>query len=544
MKGFTGSLKVTFSLLIAAILCLMAYSYYYRSSTSLVPSNNQGPNLNHTLIYNAPQEDESRDHERVEDNSLLRIDRELHTDIEETDEDTPFYAEEESIRESTEENANKTEDAELEYDFSEETSPQSDEDTDKEEEFSSEGYLIVSRLYEQLTMASGNLLQLQCWAGHLSNLKVVKPFMRDSFMRTPLNESKQLNMLKMEDIFDMEDWDQYTSGEGYSPLVEWEEFVKSAPRKLIVIQTKYPTYSYVKAIRKKGLLFPHPPTQQKLYAEGCMFNFLNGREMLLFQSKGFVVVRQVCLNFWTGDELSMEDLKDHILGEFKNDNVSIFLNEWRGLGENQRFMVKENICQEKYSFKERTKPSARIIQDADLYVQQYLGGGNSSYLAIMARYEMTGWTQHMKTGNHQHAIIPKCLQLTYQELEVAKSVTKMSQVFLSTDIGIYGSKSFRNKNYYGHLSDIEEFVERVTHMRVNDWERTFESVAHSQDSGYIAMLQLVLVTKAKCVLFVGGGTFQRHALHLYQELHPREEDRCVKIVEKCTSLSRPLDSVY
>ena len=541
MKGFTGSLKVTFSLLIAAILSLMAYSYYYRSSTSLVPSNNQGPNLNHTLIYNAPQEDESHDHERVEDNSLLRIDRELHTDIEETDEDTPFYAEEESIRESTEEN---TEDAELEYDFSEETSPQSDEDTDTEEEFSSEGYLIVSRLYEQLTMASGNLLQLQCWAGHLSNLKVVKPFMRDSFMRTPLNESKQLNMLKMEDIFDMEDWDQYTSGEGYSPLVEWEEFLKSAPRKLIVIQTKYPTISYVKAVRKKGLLFPHPPTQQKLYAEGCMFNFLNGREMLLFQSKGFVVVRQVCLNFWTGDELSMKQLKDHILGEFKNDSVSIFLNEWRGLGENQRFMVKENICQEKYSFKERTKPSARIIQDADLYVQQYLGGGNSSYLAVMARYEMTGWTQHMKTGNHQHAIIPKCLQLTYQELEVAKSVTKMSQVFLSTDIGIYGSKSFRNKNYYGHLSDIEEFVEKVTHLRVNDWERTFESVAHTQDSGYIAMLQLVLVTKAKCVLFVGGGTFQRHALHLYQELHPREEDRCVKIVEKCTSLSRPLDSVY
>ncbi len=121
-----------------------------------------------------------------------------------------------------------------------------------------------------------------------------------------------------------------------------------------------------------------------------------------------------------------------------------------------------------------------------------------------------------------------------------KSVKHIPQVFLSIDIGKYGSDSFKKKNYFGHLSDMEAFVEKLQGMKLGEWETTFESVTHSKDSGYIAMLQLVLVTKADCIVFVGGGTFQRHALHMYQELHPNESDRCVRIVEKCTSPYRPV----
>ena len=73
---------------------------------------------------------------------------------------------------------------------------------------------------------------------------------------------------------------------------------------------------------------------------------------------------------------------------------------------------------------------------------------------------------------------------------------------------------------------------------MHEWEKTFERVAHSTDSGYIAMLQQVIVTRAKCILFVGGGTFQRHAYNLYRQLNP--ENQCVRILEKCTSPYRPI----
>ena len=410
------------------------------------------------------------------------------------------------------------------------------------------GYIVVLNIYEQQTMASGNLLQFQCWAKFL-NLVVVKPFMQDSSLETPLDETNQARKLRMEDTFDMQNWNQYAQDAGYAPLVEWEEFVKSAPRKLIVVQTRFPTLTRVRAIRDQGYPFPHPPTSERLYAQGCKFKLLQSKGMHLLKKKGFVVVRTVCLNFRSGDELSLKQLQEHILDKYKDDKLSIVIDEWRGLGENQRMPIQEKICLEENNYKEHTKPSARIVRDTEAYIKRYLqhsdtGGSNTSnYIAVMARYEMTGLTKRVDDKYDQFAIIPYCLQATYQRMEEMKIKTNMSKVFLSMDIGKYGSDSFRNKKYFGHLKSMEDFVGKVYQggFTVRDWERTFESITHTQDSGYIAMLQLVMVTRAKCILFVGGGTFQRHALHLYQDLHPDPDDRCVTIIERCTSPYRPVE---
>ena len=42
----------------------------------------------------------------------------------------------------------------------------------------------------------------------------------------------------------------------------------------------------------------------------------------------------------------------------------------------------------------------------------------------------------------------------------------------------------------------------------------------------------VLSVHAKCIIFVGGGTFQRHAKFLYEKLHPKE--KCVYILKECS----------
>lgn len=410
------------------------------------------------------------------------------------------------------------------------------------------GYIVVLSIYEQQTMASGNLLQLQCWANFL-NLAVVKPFMQSSSLETPLDTIKQNTKLRMEDTFDMQKWNQYTSDVGYAPLVEWEEFIKFAPRKLIVVHIKYPTLTQVKAIKEKGLPFPHPPTEERLYAQDCKFKFSQSKGMASLQRKGFVIVRKVCLNFLTGDKLPLKQLQEHIFSEYKDDQVSLIINEWRGLGESQRVLIQEEMCLEEKAYREHTTPSAKIFRDSERYINQYLqqfstetGDSQTLYIAVMARYEMTGLTKRLNNQDDPHAIIPVCLEETLRSLENMKASTKIPSVFLSMDVGRYGSESFQNKHYFGHLKDMEEFVGKVYNgkMTIRDWEKTFETISHTQDSGYIGMLQLVLVTKAKCILFVGGGTFQRHALHLYQDLHPDPKDRCVRIIDKCTSPYRPV----
>ena len=401
------------------------------------------------------------------------------------------------------------------------------------------GYVAVLKIYEQQTMATGNLLQLQCWANSL-NLAVVKPFMVNSCLRIVLDESKLALMMKLDDTLDIGSWNEHAAENGYAPLADWNQFINHAPRKVILVQLRYPLLSTVKAIRAKGIPFPHPPKGDQ-YKIGCSHKFLGAKSMDFLRSKGFTVVRRVCFNFIRGDELPLTQFHKDILGDSDPSKVTIIMNEWRGLGENQRVLIQEKICREKHSFREQVKPSQKLVTTTERYVKDYLGG--NEYLAVIARFEMTGLTQRVyEGGNDSHAIIPFCLQLTLDKWHGFKRDTGLNTTFLSIDIGKYGSVSFERKKYYGHLPEMMRFVTQIYggKMAVHEWERTFEAVAQTTDSGYIAMLQQTIVTRAKCILFVGGGTFQRHAYNLYRQLHPNPEDQCVRILEKCTSPYRPI----
>ena len=401
------------------------------------------------------------------------------------------------------------------------------------------GYVAVLKIYEQQTMATGNLLQLQCWANSL-NLAVVKPFMVNSCLRIVLDESKLALMMKLDDTLDIGSWNEHAAENGYAPLADWNEFINHASRKVILVQLRYPLLSTVKAIRAKGIPFPHPPKGDQ-YKIGCSHKFLGAKSMDFLRSKGFTVVRRVCFNFIRGDELPLTQFHKDILGDSDPSKVTIIMNEWRGLGENQRVLIQEKICREKHSFREQVKPSQKLVTTTERYVKDYLGG--NEYLAVIARFEMTGLTQRVyEGGNDSHAIIPFCLQLTLDKWHGFKRDTGLNTTFLSIDIGKYGSVSFERKKYYGHLPEMMRFVTQIYggKMAVHEWERTFEAVAQTTDSGYIAMLQQTIVTRAKCILFVGGGTFQRHAYNLYRQLHPNPEDQCVRILEKCTSPYRPI----
>lgn len=414
------------------------------------------------------------------------------------------------------------------------------------------GFVVALKIYEQQTMASGNLMQLQCWAKYL-NLAVVKPFMKDSFLSTPMDDTKHYTMLTLDDTFDMDDWSQHTAKLGYAPLVNWHHFVQNAPRDVIVVQIKYPTLTHVKAVRSQGLPFPHPPTGEE-YKEGCRFKLLSssGKLGTALRDKSFRVVRKVCFNFLTGDNLSLKQFHSDILGEYHPGNVTIIFDEWRGIKENQRILLQDDLCQEEHPYREFLKPSQRLLRDAEAYAKRFLtqdstmavsnNGSSPEYLAIIARYEMTGLTRSIKRGNDSHAIIPYCLQLTLQTVEWMQWKSGLRNNFLSIDIGKYGSHSFVLKNYFNHLADMESFVRQVYRgkLDIHEWERTFEAVAHTTDSGYIAMLQEVLVARAKCIIFVGGGSFQRHAFNLYTELHPDKDERCYRVIEKCTTPYRPI----
>lgn len=403
------------------------------------------------------------------------------------------------------------------------------------------GYVLTLKVYEQQTMASGNLIQLQCWARSL-NLSVVKPFVKDSVMTLTFDKSKIPQMLRLDDAFDMEEWNHYAEEKDYAPLVDLSQFLKEAPRKVIVVQLKHPALTTVKKIQHDHP-FPHPPEGDE-YKRGCKENFLKSTkstDYMYLRSKGFQVVRRVCFNFQTGDRLSSEQFQKDLLGQYSPHEVTIIMDMWKGLGEPQRVMINMDRCVEKEDpFRERVKPSQRLIQDAERYTAQYLGG--NAYLAVISRFEMTALTRRVPDNSDPYAIIPHCLKETLAQWRQLKLETGLNTAFLSIDIGKYGSNSFAHTKYRGHLKEMMAFLKQMYdgRMILQEWEKTFEATSGTTDAGYIALLQQVIVTRAKCILFVGGGSFQRRALHLYQQLHPNPEDQCVRVVRQCTSAYRPV----
>ena len=393
------------------------------------------------------------------------------------------------------------------------------------------GYVLAVNYYEQQSMGSRNLFQLQCWAQQLG-LAVVKPIMKDSFLLTPLDQHQQQTLLKFEDSFDLKEWSLQTIISQFAPLVEWSEFLSKAPRNVILVSYNYPSVSVLKTRQKAG----EPVLQDHIgerYKSGCSSKWPTSSQLAFLSSNGFHVVHTVCFNFFFGDQLTVDEFDAHLLGEHRANNMTIIMDMWRGLGTGQRVLIKDT-CFSTYPINEHIKLSSRLLSDASRYIEANLGG--QPFIAVMGRLEMTLLTIHKK----EQPVLPYCLKEIVSELDIFKKDTGLSTTFLSIDIGRCGSKKWRTRVDPDLRHDFSGLVQNIygPSASVSSWERTFEDVAMTRDAGYIGLLQKAIVTQAKCVLFVGGGAFQRHALHLYRQLHPRKEEQCLRVVNSYTSSTK------
>ncbi len=394
------------------------------------------------------------------------------------------------------------------------------------------GYLLAVNYYEQQTMGSRNMIQLQCLARHLK-AAVVKPVMKDSLLRTPLNDAYQRDFIKFEDSFDLGEWMEQARRAGYAPLVEWEQFLVQAPHDVILVQFNYPSVSMVKEMKKKEGVATHR-AQNGRHKSGCAPNWPSMTELAFLKRKRFSIVRQVCFNFIYGDTVTLEEFDEHMLGGYSSTNVTIVMDMWRGLGSEQRVLIAGGGggCTAIDLIHERIRPSQCLVEDAEEYIRRYLKGG--PFIAVMGRLEMSLLTVYKKIS------VSYCFKETYSSLLDLQKETWMNETFLSIDIGQYGTKKWRHGMDREMATDFQEFLSSVygREISVKNWESTFSSTSSFADSGYIGLLQKVIVTRARCILFVGGGAFQRHTLHLYRQLNPDKSRQCLRVVKPCTSATK------
>ena len=384
------------------------------------------------------------------------------------------------------------------------------------------GYILVLSFREQLTKASNNLFDLQCWAKTLNaDVNIVEPFVETSHLVVPLNSSK-VKLFRFRDIFDFGVWRLLSGQHNFPPLVPWEEFNAEAPRQLIVVRFRYLT---VKVIRQSD------------YKEGCETSAeLSAKIEYLTEVYQFTVIREVCINFVSRDELSLLQFNQYLYGGIEPKSVTVLMEEWRGLGpqENGKRVVLPHGCSLSQSQHVESMtyawPSQKLICDSMKYKQKYFQG--EDYISVMVRTEKVGRL------NNSREFMSLCFNKTLEQWRELKAATGIEKTFLAMDIGKYGSYSLVDSIRYNHpfLHMYSDFIKEVfgQDATIKSWEASFESIVSTQDRGYIGSLQKTLAAQGKCMVLTGGGSFQRHSRFIHNRINARMPTTCVQIIKKCS----------
>ena len=354
-------------------------------------------------------------------------------------------------------------------------------------------------------------------------MNIVEPFLQDSRMVVPLDSSQEA-MLRFSDLFDLQQWDKLTSVLGFPPLAPWEVFVSDAPRDLIIVHLHYSSLKIVHKRITSGEKATHLAFSDA-YKQGCIVKSVFSRKLKYLTDRGFRVAREVCVNFEHGDELTLFQFNNHILGPYQPKDVTILLDEWRGftLGDTGKRVLVTDTCDSAH-LGPFLRASSKIHCDAKTYQEMFLQ--SSAYIAVIVRTEKIRQTTALS--------MQQCLQRTLDKVNAVHNATHIKNVFLSMDIGKYGSSGNRENDPNKYKSFITSIY--GSGSSIDMWEKSFEAVTDLREAGYIAALQKALVAEARCVVAVGGGSFQRHTLILHKNAsNAKGRSRlCVHIIQECS----------
>ena len=372
------------------------------------------------------------------------------------------------------------------------------------------GYILELDTSDQLTSGAANLLCLQCLARQIDpKVMLVEPFIVNSTYGAVLLGNQDLlareNNVRLRDIYDIDEWRKFTQQHQYAELASWEDFLEEAPRDVILVQHQWLKCSDVTSLKKRFSSF-----------------------FRLFQ---FQVVRYVCLRFRQSGVLTLEQFKERVYGNFSASTVTVIFDRFCGIGDYiHKFTtsLKGTPCSKDKmsSFVVDTLiPSQRAIQDATTYVQQYLGGRHD-YISLMFRLERPMIT--FGHANYQQAI-KKCLEQVLNEWKLMKGKSGLNSTFFTLDANKFGSLGYYRKHrdiLAGTTPLVKKFVQTLygNETFFPQWENSFEEVTGLNSGGvkgYVAILQKVVAAQGRCIIFVGGGSFQQSAFVLYKKFHQK-----------------------
>ena len=370
--------------------------------------------------------------------------------------------------------------------------------------------------WEQTGNALQNLFDLQCWASTVGIEKVVEPSIK-IFGTGVFHIVHDGKGFTFKDLFDINHWNSMSQRYTASPLVTFQHFLEHAARNVVYVQiTCGPEEHSVRC---------HPLSS---VARNDWAKFLH--------SRGFSFVKTVCLDFITKTSMTEELFREKI---FKGTDgpVTVIFDEFKGIrqyGKPVRMILTGPMCgvcvNKLLNFDPISEPvpveyrpwnsssqivsSQRIVKYVNRFISKWLSG--ERYIAVMLR------TEKLKTVLKRTPDNDTCASNIISDWKEMATKKNIHKTLFFSDIGRHGSYGWRKdptaSRFSRHIHDalnLEFSLDKINSI--------FEKMTRSKDSVQIALLQRELVTRASCVVVVGGGIFQAQALNMYFHKHRGHE---------------------
>ena len=403
------------------------------------------------------------------------------------------------------------------------------------------GYVIALRYSGQQGAGMKALLSLQRWVRDVRlPMKIVEPFIVKSVLGAFKNSAAQ--EFKFSDLFDLAQFNDVSRSEGVAELISWDTYVAQAPSNAVLVKFIIPA-NRTSPVPSPKVVWSVQPGREKCW-KGEYFPKIKHFK-INYEKLCFVRVVIAHFRFLSSHTISSDEVCRYVLSGLDPSNCTLVFNLWRGPWKvfdpllpppascryysdrfNYHFIRNESAL----FIKEKLKESPRLLRDIKSYQGMFLNRSAAmSYIAVMLRAEhavLRNW-RNKNLNDPVHTQLRHCLDEAAVKAESIMKELGTQDVFVTADIGIYGSHSWSKTMGLIHSTqeelatirtEIKDTVSRLYRKKwmLDEWEKTFSlATGGLDDSGYVAALQRGVASKASCLVLLGGGSFQTLALDNY-----------------------------
>ena len=392
---------------------------------------------------------------------------------------------------------------------------------------SSRRYVISLSYWEQLVMAARNMFQLVVVANDWGS-RVVEPYalnsrlfgLRNFVIKRDVAVSHNTEPLSLSQLVDIDQLNSIICDHGLPHLVSLRQFIKSSAESVIIVHFIHyidnPNDINVPANIKGRIIaqFNSSPVvdcgtlleQYKQRIITLLHQETEGRSNHVIKHYYCVDATKLISTVKLGEMIGINELEE----------FTMIVVDWHGYS--KRAMVynsangphinKRATLDTSYngpSFAAVTLPhSKRVINASNSYLQHI----TTPFIAVHIRSEKVGQVQATHKG-----YLASCMNKMLDLLQQLKQLHNISNVVICIDAGEMGSDSCVNcRGGSKTLQILYNHNLKVTHFDP-------ATINETQDKGFIALVEMNMLSRGEHLIVVGGGSFQNQTQQNFKHYH-------------------------